>query len=133
MQRFAWIVCWWACSSPVAAAELFRCVTAAGEVSYQDAPCGEGSRLTKTIDVPAASSGASRSSAKARKPARARSPPIAGGAQGNRRRDGRSRQRESCLAARAERDRKLEALGLNRTFEHLRALDDKVRRVCKDL
>lgn len=142
MQRIAWILGLIAAASPVLGAELFRCIDPAGGVSWQDAPCGAGSRLAKTVEVPDASrnsDGPSGASAKA-KGAKSKSRVASGssdgsssGKSGGAKRDGRSRQRESCRAARAERDRKLEALGLTRTFEHLRALDDKVRAVCKDL
>jgi hypothetical protein len=146
MQRVAWILGLFAMAPPVLAAELFRCIDPAGGVTWQDAPCGAGTRLTKTLEVPRAaeSDDATGPSATA-KGAKSRrgessgrsnrsSTGIAGAGKPNAaKRDSRARQRENCKTARAERDRKLEALGLTRTFEQLRALDDKVRAVCRDL
>lgn len=141
MQRIAWILGLFAAASPVLGAELFRCIDPAGGVSWQDAPCGAGSRLTKTLDVPEAprATGPPDASSKARI-AKSKRSDTAGNAPGRTppgtgvaTRDGRTRQREGCKAARAERDRKLEALGLSRTFEQLRTLDDRVRAACKDL
>ena len=68
MQRVAWILGLLVASPAVVGAELFRCVDAAGGVTWQDAPCGAGSRLSKTLEVPEAteSDGASGSSANAK-------------------------------------------------------------------
>jgi hypothetical protein len=139
MQRVAWIIGLLAASSPALGSELFRCIDPAGAVTWQDRPCGAGSRLTKTIAVAEAdrqADGASAGSSKATvaKPKASKSTGrTTAGSTGGAKRDSRARQRERCKAARAERDRKLEALGLSRTFEQLRALDDNVRAVCKDL
>ncbi|MCC8361472.1 DUF4124 domain-containing protein [Lysobacter sp. A6] len=142
MQRVAWILGLFAATPSGLGAELFRCIDPAGGVTWQDAPCGAGSRLTKTLEVPEAASdsdvpsGAPAKAKDAKSKGRVASGSSVGsssGRPGGAKRDGRSRQRETCKAARAERDRKLEALGLTRTFEQLRALDDKVRAKCKDL
>ena len=52
MQRFAVVFRVVVAPGLACAAELLRCVAADGAVSYQDTPCGAGSRLTKTIAVP---------------------------------------------------------------------------------
>ena len=103
MQRIAWILGLIAAASPVLGAELFRCIDPAGGVSWQDAPCGAGSRLAKTVEVPDASrnsDGPSGASAKA-KGAKSKSRVASGssdgsssGKSGGAKRDGRSRQRE---------------------------------------
>ena len=114
MQRVAWILGLLVASPAVVGAELFRCIDAAGGVTWQDAPCGAGSRLSKTLEVPKAteSDEATGASAK-RKGAKSKrgessgssnrsSSGIAGSGKSNAaERDSRARQRESCKAARA--------------------------------
>lgn len=116
---------------PVAGAELYRCVSAVGAVSFQDAPCAEG-QLSRTIPVlvdPVQPEAAKRTAAKAKatssKPGAAKS-----GALGS---DPRGKQRAACEKARKQRDAALARAGLHRTFEKLRALDDQVYETCKGL
>ena len=45
----------------------------------------------------------------------------------------RAKRRNACRTAREKRDTRLAQLGLRRTFEQLRALDDRVHDVCKGL
>lgn len=130
MQRFAWCVL--ACAAPfgVDESELFRCVARNGDVSIQDVPCDADSRLTKTIAVPHATAHRegrpkAMKAAKIKKPTTVKRTPVAS--------DARARRRDACEAARAERDRKLDALGLGRTFDQLRSLDDEVQTRCKGL
>jgi hypothetical protein len=118
-------------AAPAAGAELYRCVAADGAVSYQDAPCAGGSTLSKTIPVSVADD-----KARERKPIKSRAGTGRSAKTGRPKEsaaDGRTRQRAACAKARKERDTKLERLGLNRTFEQLRAMDDQVEVVCKGL
>jgi hypothetical protein len=139
MQRFAWMGCvgWIGLlvSECATAAELFRCETPAGAVSYQDVPCAAGSRLTKTIEVPGVAGegerGATKQSKKAKPTTRSKGAKASSARPAKA--DGKTRQRQACAEAKVERDRVLEGLGLERTFEHLRALDDRVQAVCKGL
>ncbi|MGO4549871.1 DUF4124 domain-containing protein [Lysobacter sp. 2RAF19] len=134
MQRFAWCFVLSIAPGLSCAAELSRCVAADGAVSYQDTPCEAGSRLTKTIAVPeiapaqaqvAKSKPAKAGKGSAQKSALGGAKPAKG--------DKRNRQRQACAAARAEEERVLAGLGLERTFEQLRALGDKVHAACKGL
>lgn len=118
-------------AAPAVGAELYRCVSAAGAVSFQDAPCADGSQLSRTIPVlvdpvrPEAEkrTAAPRSKATASKPGAAKSKGP----------DPRGKQRVACEKARKQRDAALDRAGLNRTFEKLRALDDEVYEACKGL
>ena len=47
--------------------------------------------------------------------------------------DARERRRQDCEAARAGREQALDTLGLERTFDQLRTLDDRVHEHCKGL
>ena len=49
--RMRWIVLAVVVAPPAVGGELYRCVSAAGAVSFQDAPCAEGSQLSRTIPV----------------------------------------------------------------------------------
>lgn len=113
------------------AAELYRCVTLEGAVAYQDAPCGAGTATSRKIELAPTPRGHVPE-----KPSNAR---VASGRTAVHRRpasavpDARSRQRTSCAKARADREAALERAGLRRTFEQLRALDDRVYAACKGL
>ena len=119
-------------AGPGAAADLYRCVSDGGAVSYQDAPCGDGSRLSRTIPVlvdPAGAEPAARTTSK-RKPPASKPGSAATGSKGS---NARGKQRAACEQARKKRDAALERMGLNRTFDKLRALDDEVQAACKGL
>lgn len=133
MQRFAWCLVLSTAPGWVLAAELMRCVTADGAVSYQDKPCDAGSRLTKTIAVPEAREEEREVKTKPAKTAKAKAPKSARGGGKAARTDKRDRQRQTCAAARAEEQRVLDKVGLERTFEQLRSLGDKVQSACKGL
>jgi len=121
--------------SPVTAGELFRCVSADGGVSWQDAPCAEGSRLSRAVPIlaepaPAPKKTAKRAGAKSvsvpsKRPAASRSTRDPPGT--------RAQRRIACDAARKQHAAAIERLGLKRTFDQLRALEDQVQEVCKGL
>jgi len=121
--------------SPVVAADLFRCVSADGGVSWQDAPCAEGSRLSRAVPIlvepaPEPKKAAKRVGAKAvsapsKRPAASRSTRGPPGT--------RAQRRIACDAARKQQAAAIERLGLKRTFDQLRTLDDQVQEACKGL
>ena len=134
MQRFAWCLMLSMAPGFACAAELLRCVAADGAVSYQDTPCGAGSRLTKTIAVPEAAPAEERAvKSKAAKSTKAKAPKSDRGGAKPAKSDNRNRQRQACAAARAEEKRVLDGVGLERTFDQLRTLGDKVLAACKGL
>ncbi len=134
MQRFALSFVLSMAPALACATELLRCVAADGAVSYQDTPCEAGSRLTKTIAVPEAPHAQERVvKSKSAKGAKAQAPKIDRGGAKPGKGDKRNRQRQACAAARAEEQRILDGAGLERTFEQLRTLGDKVQAACKGL
>ena len=133
MQRIAWCFVLAMAPGSACAAELLRCVAADGAVSYQDTPCDAGSRLTKTIAVPEARAEEKVVKSKAAKSVKAKASKSGQGSARAGASDKRDRQRQACVAARAEEQRVLDGLGLERTFEQLRTLGDKVQAACKGL
>ena len=121
--------------SPVTAGELFRCVSDDGGVSWQDAPCAAGSRLSRAVPIlveptpepkkTAKRTGAKSVSAPLQRPAASRSTRASPGT--------RAQRRIACDAARKQHAAAIERLGLKRTFDQLRALEDQVQEVCKGL
>lgn len=124
------IVCLWLVG-PAEATTLYRCVAADGMVSYQDAPCDGGSTESRRIAVRSESEPEARpAGAKpAKAPKRSKDATRSKGS----RSDSRSQSRLACTRAREERDVALVRAGLRRTFEQLRALDDRVYQACKGL
>jgi len=128
-----WMLASMLLAAPAVAAEIHRCVSGDGSVSYQDVACDGGSRLSRTIEV-RADAGAvvapkhSASTAKASKPSKSRH-----ATSDKAKSTTRSAQRATCATARKTRDANLRRLGLNRTFDQLRALDDAVGEACRGL
>ena len=129
-------------SVEVCASTLFRCVAQDGAVAYQDVPCGGDTVLTRTIPV-AAEPGGGEAGAK-KKTKKQTSRKATAGAAGQQAtasaaiasssvRGERAKRRDACRAARESREAALARMGLRRTFEQLRALDDRVHDVCKGL
>lgn len=118
-------------ATPAMGAEVYRCVSAAGAVSFQDAPCAAGSQLSRTIPVlvePAKPGDEKRPVSK-----RTASAAKPGAGQSKSKGDARGKQRTACEKARKQRDAALDRLGLNRTFEKLQSLDADVQEACKGL
>jgi hypothetical protein len=134
--------------APATCAELYRCVADGGAVSFQDVPCPGSSQLSRTIPIlvdpgrsdadgglrsqspsgtgtPAKATQAKGKPGPAARPGRSRSASKSNGT--------RSKHRAACSMARKDRDVALDRLGLNRTFEKLRALEDQVQEACKGL
>lgn len=115
---------------PVAAGTVQKCVDTAGHVTLTSGDCGAGERLVARYDaapepVPAAAPAAATPVPEATRRPRAASRASRGSAS-------RSRTRpDACQAARARRDRTLQRVGLKRTFDLLRKLDDDVWNACR--
>ena len=144
MRRTSTYVCGFACALSMAfasmdacASTLFRCVAQDGAVAYQDVPCGGDTVLTRTIPVVGEAGGGEAGNKKRG----AKQVPRKAGAGTIRKqataspsvRGERAKRRDACRTAREKRDARLAQLGLRRTFEQLRALDDRVHDVCKGL
>jgi len=128
---------------PVAASaqQVYKCVKGK-DVSYQSAPCGPTQTVARQWDAtpdpePTADQIAQREAT--RKQGAAESAQLRRAAGTNQTRStGRSSNRTSisaadarCNAAKERRANKLEAVGLKRTFDLLRKLDDAVHSACK--
>ena len=124
-----WIVLAAFVSGPAVGAELYRCVSAAGRVSFQDAPCAEGSQ-SRTIPVlvdpvpPDTAHTGAKAKPKSSKPGTGKSKAKS---------DSRVTQRAACDNARRQRDVALDRMGLARTYERLQALDAEVEAACTGL
>lgn len=119
----------------VIAADLFRCVAADGGVSWQDAPCAEGSRLSRAVPILVESTPEPKKTAKRARPQAVSAPSQRPAASRSTRGSSgvRSQRRIECEAARKQHAAAIERLGLKRTFDQLRALDDQVQEACKGL
>ena len=114
--------------------ELFRCVAADGGVAWQDVPCETGSRLSRTVPIPVEQGRDVGQQVAEKKAKAAKRPTPTSRNNSTRVRPGaRSQARANCAKAREERERVLAQVGLARTFEQLRALDDRVYDACKGL
>lgn len=125
----------WVCfaAAPALGAEVYRCVSAAGAVSFQDAPCAAGSQLSRTIPVLVDPAKPDDENRRVSKRTATAGKPGAGQAKSKARSDARGKQRAACEKARKQRDAALDRLGLHRTFEKLQALDANVQEACKGL
>lgn len=126
---------------PVAvhAGDIHRCVDRRGHVSLQSAPCAAHQRLTRRTTVEPGRADAAIEARNARIAAemdrrnRANATQRAySNADWSPRRATPSQQRTAgCAAARSHRDLVLRQVGLRRTFDLLRHLDDQVYRACR--
>lgn len=127
-----------ASAGPAMSQTVQKCIAADGHVTLTSGACGEGQRLAGTYDAvpepptfaPLVEPGRQAAS-DASGPAAARH-----GAARNRHRgpaaSARVRTTENrCQAARDRRDRTLRRVGLKRTFDLLRKLDDEVWAACR--
>ena len=149
MERTATYMCRLACATlmafasvDVGASTLFRCVAQDGAVAYQDVPCGGDTTLTRTMPIVGeAGGGEAGTKKKGKKQASRKAEAGTAGKQATGSpanastsvRGERAERRDACRAAREKREATLAQLGLRRTFEQLRALDDRVHDVCKGL
>ena len=109
------------------AANLYRCLSPDGQVSYQARPCAAGERTDRTITyVPAPDSAPiTTKSTRARVAAASRSMTRPRGGTMSRSRT------DPCQQARARREQRLAQLGLKRTYADLSRLDEPVRAACR--
>lgn len=127
--------------APAQAQVVHKCVGATGTISYQDAPCSEGSRERGSWEAapePPPSAEQLRAQEERRRSGREESEFLSrrAGTSGNvasrttARRPLRASGPSSCDAAKAKRQRRLDAVGLKRTYELLQKLDEEVRAAC---
>ena len=118
---------------PVHAQSVYKCVDVGGNVSYQSAPCRVGQQVTATYaatpDPPQrqvySSSSSSFSSTTTQQTTNVSPSSDAS--------TDRTVRRAQCNAAKARREQVLESVGLSRTFDLLRQLDESVYEACKGL
>jgi hypothetical protein len=127
------------------AGELRKCISASGATSFQQAPCAPGSRQVSSrayvqerpptaeqIRARAArdQAGRAESAELSRRagtsPSRGR---VTGG--GTLHRVSIAHDDDACQRARRHRERTLEAVGLKRTYDLLRTLNDEVAQACR--
>lgn len=131
---WALATCLLAAAAPARAQSVQKCVAADGHVSFTSGACGAGERLEATYEavperVPARSAVAPRGSAEARTQRRSMQDRPAARAPRTHARPALAPDR--CQAARDRRERTLARVGLKRTFDLLRRLDDEVRAACR--
>lgn len=135
---FAFLLAAVATAAPAQSTELRKCVGPKGRVSYTQSPCPPGWRLHHsfyTAPEPPPSDGELRRRALAKQHGDAESrylQSLAGtgpGAQGHR--VGIARDTSACDAAKAHREQVLAAVGLSRTIDLMRSLDEQVFNACR--
>lgn len=127
---------------PAAAQQVYKCVTKAG-TEYQSMPCASGEAVKVwSVDVARRSQSViendqrldalRQQNAAAIAPRPAAQPVYNNGGGGARLHHiSQYKTPDACEAAKAERDRVYRAVGLHRTFELSRRMDDKVWSACK--
>ncbi|MBJ6984678.1 DUF4124 domain-containing protein [Luteimonas sp. MC1750] len=129
------VFCLMCCGAPAAAQTVQKCVGSDGHVTLTSEACGAGQRLAARYDavpepMPAAASAAAGRQETDRQGRRGVQRTVA--RRGTGRATAGSRPgADRCEAARARRERTLQRVGLKRTFDLLRKLDDEVRAACR--
>lgn len=125
--------------------ELRKCVSPGGAVSFQQQPCAAGSRQASSRSYaaePAPTAEQIRARAMREQAARAESAELSrragtaghhgvATAAGTLHRVTIAKDDAACQRARRDRDKTLERVGLKRTYDLLRALNDEVVRACR--
>jgi len=132
-----------ALAAPAAAQQIYKCVTKAG-TEYQSTPCTNGDAAKVwAVEVAPRSQGVieneqrldnlrqQNAAAIAPRPAPTRPVYNNGGGGGRLHHISQYKDPDACEAAKAERARVYEAVGLHRSFELSRRMDDKVWSACK--
>lgn len=127
MRVICCAACLWLLAWPAQAGTLYKCVDAHGHESYQSLPCASPASTVWTRayrpEPPTPARRAPEATAPSahpmpwrypRTPVRARRPPP-----------------DPCERAKARRERVLAKVGLKRTFDLLRQLDDEVYEACR--
>jgi hypothetical protein len=124
--------------SDAGAQQVHRCVAGNGDVSYQSAACAQGTRETgawQAIPEPPSTAQQQRLLEERRQRGRDESAWLSrrAGTDGSavRIRTAEPHAPSACEAAKAQRQRTLDAIGLKRSFELLSRLDEDVRRACR--
>lgn len=111
--------------APARTAAVYRCVNARGNVSFQSEPCAETEQTTRIFDaIPEPERRPQRQELQAAAQYSYVTPSNP---------DVRDQQRARCAAAKRHREQTLEAVGLARTYDLLRQLDESVYEACKGL
>lgn len=132
-----------ALAAPAAAQQIYKCVTKAG-TEYQSMPCANGQAAkTWAVEVAPRSEGVIENERRLDAIRQQNSASIAprpaptwpvynnGGGGGRLHHISQYKNPDACEAAKAERARVYEAVGLHRSFELSRRMDDKVWSACK--
>ena len=112
---------------PASAQTVQKCVSVDGHVTLTSGACGAGQRLAASYG--AVPEPVVKAAARPRPVAESRTPRVAARSGGSTTRTKRTPDR--CQAARDRRERTLQRVGLKRTFDLLRRLDDEVWQACR--
>ncbi len=110
---------------------VYACVDRQGAVSLQSQPCASNQRTIRAIPAPPEIEPPRPTRTVVSSPSLPT--PTFPGAHVTARNDDRARQQHECALARRERQQTLERVGLKRTYDLLRQLDEMVQRACKGL
>lgn len=123
--------------APAKAQQVYKCVKDK-DVSYQSAPCDATQTVARQWDAtpdpePSGEDARRREHAESMRPSRATGMQRTRSASTSRQRNHGTRKpgMSPCDAAKARREAKLNAVGLKRTFDLLRRLDETVHQACK--
>jgi len=111
-----------------AAQNVYKCVAASGVVSYQSAPCEHGAREAARWDAPPDPPSRLHQSVSSQE-RHASEPRFTRTGSAHIARN--AAKPSACEAAKVNRDRTLERVGLKRTFDLLSRLDEQVRNACR--
>jgi hypothetical protein len=111
------------------AGQLYKCVDAAGHVSYQSTACQATQRVERVIEFVPEAPGAASSASRVVKPTWTSARASRAAPRSHAKID--KPRHSACSQAKAERERQLARLGLKRTFDDLSRIDATVRAVCK--
>jgi hypothetical protein len=118
-------------ASTASAQVVYKCVGKGGAVSFQSAPCPVSARTERTISAVPDSVQSRTVPYVARQPTYSSytaAPTYAANGY-----DERAQRKANCQYAKDDREATLDRVGLNRTFDLLRQLDDNVALACKGL
>jgi hypothetical protein len=119
------------CSSTASAQVVYKWVGNGGAVSFQSAPCPVSAKTERTISaIPDPVQSRPAPYVAQRSTFTSYTAPPTYVASGY---DERAQRKANCQHAKDRRDETLERVGLNRTFELLRQLDENVASACKGL
>ena len=132
----AWMVVGW--TGPAASQTVQKCIAADGHVTLTSGACADGHRLAGTYDaVPEASEPVVAAQARLRASPRASGYPAPAQvaprvrSRVSRSPAGNNTAAKRCKSAREHREQTLRRVGLKRTFDLLRRLDDDVWAACR--